>query len=253
VPLFFEALGSLPPQATCDVSSLRLCVSVGAPLPAFVFDKFFRRFGIALQQGYGASHIFPAFAFDTRGVAGAVGQASGPFPMAIVDDESREIPPGHIGEIVVDLRKIKDRFWKGALAENPRRSGNYIFTGDLGRIDGAGNLFVVGRKSEFIKVGGNRVEPAEVESVLCAHPRVREAVVFPVRSGQSREAVAAAVVRRGRLTAKQLSSYCAERLDAYKCPRKIEFHKALPRNAYGKVARHLFGVQSSFAAEEING
>ena len=92
----------------------------------------------------------------------------------------------------------------------------------------------------MIKVGANRVIPAEVESVLRSHPKVKEAVVVPLRAGKPDEAVGAIVVRNGRLSAGTLLDHCAQHLESYKCPWEIVFRKNLARNPHGKVIRRLF-------------
>lgn len=238
VPIVFEMLASVPAHFPGDFSSLRLCVSGGAPLPRYVFDKFYKRFGIKIQQRYGGTHFFPAFNFDTRGLPGSVGHLSAPFPMAIIDESGNVAPPGAIGEIVLNFSRLRNSFWRDCLRDNPDRRGKYLYTGDLGRADKEGNIFIVGRKSPFIKVGGNRVAPAEVESVLRSNPKVRDTLVVPYHPGQHDEAVHAIVVPSGRLNRHELLAYCAQHLDAYKCPRRIDFRKDLPRNAQGKIVRH---------------
>jgi long-chain acyl-CoA synthetase len=165
--------------------------------------------------------------------------------MALVDDEGREVETGAIGEIVFDVSKVKDPMLRAALKGHRNRKGKYVYSGDLGRLDEQGYLYVVGRKSRFIKVGANRVEPAEVEAVLATHPKVKEAVVFAVRPGQSDEAVGAIVVPHGPVTSQELVAHCAQRLDSYKCPPSIELRDRLPRNTEGKVMRYLFEPTSS--------
>jgi acyl-CoA synthetase (AMP-forming)/AMP-acid ligase II len=146
-----------------------------------------------------------------------------------------------IGEIAFDYHRAA-RPWKKHLRDNPNRRGRYIYTGDLGRADGDGNIFIVGQKSTFIKVRGNRVEPAEVEAVLRSHPAVQEAFVYPLDRGLPSEAVAAVVVGYS-ISEIDLLRYCAQKLDGYKCPRKIEIRLSLPRNAQGKLARKLLEDQ----------
>jgi long-chain acyl-CoA synthetase len=157
--------------------------------------------------------------------------------VAIVDQRGQKLPPDTIGEIIFDLTKIKDPFWKNCLKKNPNRRGSYVHSGDLGKTDADGNLYVVGREAPFIKVGANRVAPAEVESVLRSHGKVREAIAFAINPGQSDEAVGVVVVPRGNLTVRELQGYCLEHLDSYMCPRQIEFRKSLPMNSQGKVIR----------------
>jgi len=95
VPIIFEMLASIPRSHPGDFSSLRLCVSGGAPLPRYVYDKFYQRFGVGIRQRYGGTQFFPAFNFDTRGVPGTVGHVSRPFPMAVID--VRRATPGPAG------------------------------------------------------------------------------------------------------------------------------------------------------------
>jgi long-chain acyl-CoA synthetase len=242
VPFIFELLGSIEESRAADFSSLRLCVSGGAPLSRAVYDRFYQRYGIRIRQRYGGSHLHPACAYSLSDVPEAVGHVAGVFPMAILSDEGTELGPGVTGEIVFDVSKTAPK-WKRHLQSNPNYRGRYLYTGDLGRTDAHGNVFIVGRKSRFIKVGANRVAPAEVENVLRSHPRVTEAIVYALRLGQSDEAVGATVVSSGRVTSGELLRHCAERLDGYKCPRKIDFRKHLPRNAHGKVLRSQFEAQ----------
>jgi len=245
VPIIFEMLASIPRTHPGDFSSLRLCVSGGAPLPRFVYDKFYQRFGVGIRQRYGGTQFFPAFNFDTSGIPGTVGNISRPFPMTVIGDNDRPVALGSIGEIVLDYAKLRDPFWRSCLKTNPDRRGRYIHTGDLGRVDADGNLHIVGRKSPFIKVGGNRVAPAEVENVLRSNPKVRDSIVFAYHAGKHDEAVHAVVVPSDGLTPQELLAYCAERLDPYKCPRRVDFRKTLPRNAQGKIVRHRFQTSPS--------
>lgn len=235
VPFVFELLASIPSDYPADFSALRLCISGSAPLAASVAADFSRRFGIEIRQRYGGSHIHPAFTYNFAGVPGAVGQTFGPFPIAILNESGSVQSAGTIGEIAFDYERVAPA-WRKYLKDNPNRRGRYIYTGDLGRTDQDGNVFIVGRKSPFIKVRGNRVEPAEVESVLRAHPAVQEAFVFGVRRGEPEESVGAVVVATG-IGEAELLRHCAERLDGYKCPRKVLFRSELPRTAHGKIAR----------------
>ncbi|MGE5218202.1 MAG: class I adenylate-forming enzyme family protein [Chloroflexota bacterium] len=238
VPFIFELLASIPKSYSYDFSSLRLCISGSAPLSKTVADAFHARFGVEIRQRYGGSHIHPAFTFNTRGVSQSVGQTTGPFPIEILDEAVNPLGANKIGEIAFDFARIPAA-WKKHLKANPNRKGRYILTGDLGRTDIEGNVFVVGRKSSFIKVKGNRVEPAEVEEVLHSHPKVKEAFVFAVRPGQPDEQVGAVVATTEPIEGEALVQYCARHIEGYKCPRQIEVRSALPRNEHGKVARYL--------------
>jgi long-chain acyl-CoA synthetase len=237
VPFVFELLASIPTDYPADFSSLRLCISGSAPLAQSVADAFARRVGVEIRQRYGGSHIHPAFTYNLAGAPGAVGQTFGSFPIAILDDDGEVQGPETIGEIAFDYRGIAPT-WRKYLKDNPNRRGRYIYTGDLGRTDEQGNVYIVGRKSPFIKVRGNRVEPAEVEAALRAHPAVQEAFVFGINRGKPNEAVGALVVAAG-VKDVDLIRHCAQRLDGYKCPRRVILRAALPRTAHGKIARSV--------------
>ena len=239
VPLVFELLASIPNSYPADFSSLRLCMSGGAPLSRYVREKFYQRYAIHIRQRYGGRHFSPACAWNYSDVADAVGQKSGPFPLTVLNDDGRESGTDQIGEVAFDYSKMA-RIWKKALKENPNRRGKFLHTGDLGRIDADGNVFIVGRKSRFVKVASNRVEPAEVENVLRSHPLIRDAVVYALDAGTRNEAVAAIVAASPKVTFSDVLNFCAARLEPYKCPRRIEFRRSLPHNAHGKVIRHIF-------------
>ncbi|HEY7217694.1 MAG TPA: class I adenylate-forming enzyme family protein [Candidatus Binatia bacterium] len=240
VPMVFDVLARLPAVCDADLSSLRRCISGGTHLPRDIYDRFYRRFGLAIGQGYGGVHFAPAFTVHPGGTPGAVGRKDGLFPVEIIDAKGKPVAKGRIGEIAFDAAKVRYQWAKTILQRNPNRRGRYVYTGDLGRVDQQGNLFVVGRRSAMIKVGANRVATAEVEDVLRSHPRVHDAIVFPLRTGQTDETVGAIVVRNGRLTSEELIEHCARQLDAYKCPRTISFRKSLRRNTHGKVIRYLY-------------
>ena len=245
VPPIYELLASIPVTYAVDFSSLRLCISGGSRLTPAVAEQFHRRFGIHIRQTYTGRQLTPAFTFNAAGPPDAVGHVAGPYPMALLDEEGRQVKTGAIGEIVFDVSKVKDPMLRTALKSHRNRKGKYVYSGDLGRLDEKGYLYVVGRKSRFIKVGANRVEPAEVEAVLATHPKVKEAIVFAVRPGESDEGVGAIVVPHGPVTSRELVAYCAQKLDSYKCPPNIELRDRLPRNTEGKVMRYLFEATST--------
>ncbi len=239
VPMVFDVLARLPAGYDADFSSLRCCIAGGTHLPKEIAERVYRRFGLRIAQGYGGAHFTPAFTVNLDGVPGSVGRADGLFPVKIVNDHGKAVAPSGVGEIVFDLGKLKIAWAMAVLQKNPNRKGGFVFTGDLGRLDDDGNLYIVGRKALLIKVGANRVAPAEVEDALRTHPHVQDAIVFAVRPGQTDEAVGAVVVPARPVTAGELIAHCARRLDPYKCPQTISFRKSLPRNAHGKVIRRL--------------
>ncbi|MPZ76080.1 MAG: AMP-binding protein [Deltaproteobacteria bacterium] len=248
VPFIFELLASIPESRRVDFTSLRLCISGSASLPRSVSDQFQRRFGITIRQRYSGSHFYPAFTYNLDGPADSVGRIDGLFPMAILDGDGNSINSETIGEIAFYIADLPD-YLREVAERNPNRKGDFIYTGDLGKTDAVGNVYVVGRKSGFIKVGGNRVEPSEVESVLRAHPQVKEAVVHGFNSGESTEAVAAIVIADGELSRETLLQHCELHLDPYKCPRRLEIRDHLPRSEHGKLLRQE--ISKEFATGKL--
>ena len=238
VPFVFELLASIPESRPVDFSSIRMCIAGGAPLPPSVADQFFRRFGMRIHQRYAGSHFYPAFSFNFDGPSDSVGRIDGYFPMVILDEDGKRLEPGRIGEIAFTYANLPPTLQRVA-ESNPNRQNDCILTGDLGRTDADGNVFVVGRRSPFIKIGGNRVEPAEVESTLRSHPAVREALVYPLRQGQTDEAIGA-MVAASNVSEQELLQHCADHLEAFKCPRQIDVKDELPRTEQGKISRRLF-------------
>ena len=165
-----------------------------------------------------------------------MGHVDGFFPACILGDNDELLKPGNIGEIAFHLPSIPEK-WRQSVASNPNRRGEYLRTGDLGRTDSGGYIYVVGRKSAIIKVGGNRVEPAEVEDVLRHHPQVREALVFGSPTGNADEIVEAIVEAPEEVKESELLKHCAQHLDSFKCPRRITIKASLPRTEQGKVSR----------------
>jgi long-chain acyl-CoA synthetase len=236
VPFFFEMLATIPRGRRLDFSAVRLCVSGSAALAPSVGKQFEDRYGLIIRQRYGGSQIHPAFLVNLDGPRDSVGRVDGLFPAVILDENGNELKAPNIGEIAFDVARSLP-LWRKTLQANPNVKDGYLRSGDLGRADDDGNVYVVGRKSPFIKVGANRVEPAEVENVLRLHPQVSEALAFGVRVGDTHEAVQAEVAVLGQVTERELLSFCARHLDTYKCPRRIAIKTDLPRNIHGKIIR----------------
>ena len=136
-------------------------------------------------------------------------------------------------------------YYRDPAATEQTWSDGWLHTGDLGRLDGDGYLYIVGRKKEVIIRGGNNVYATDVEAVLLEHPSVLEAAVIGVPHEVLGEDVAAFVVLRhqGETGAEALRAFCEERLADYKVPRQIRFLDELPRNATGKVLKHRLAVE----------
>jgi long-chain acyl-CoA synthetase len=155
--------------------------------------------------------------------------------MTVVDDEGMAAEEG---ELAARGPSITRGYADNAeLTRETFRDGHY-FTGDLGRLDADGRVYITGRKKLFIEVAGHKVDPIEVEDVLAAHPSVREAVVVGVPGRVAgEEVVKAAVVPDGECRPRELIAFCQERLANYKVPQRVELRDEIPRSPLGKILR----------------
>ncbi len=148
VPFIFEMLASIPAGHELDFSSVRMCVSGSAALAPAVGKQFEERYGLIIRQRYGGSQIHPAFTFNLNGPRDSVGRVDGLFPIVILDDNGNGLKAPNIGEIAFDVAK-SPALWRKTLQANPNVKDGYLRSGDLGRADDDGNVYVVGRKSIF--------------------------------------------------------------------------------------------------------
>lgn len=242
VNTLFAGLLHTPEFTRLDFSKLKVCMGGGMAVQQAVAEEWQRVTGRALAQGYGlteASPIVCATPLDARTFNGAVGVPLPSTEVSIRGDENETLPVGEIGEICVLGPQVMAGYWQRP-DETARvfDADGWLHTGDMGRMDAAGYVFVEDRKKDMIVVSGFKVYPNEVEDVLVSHPGVCEAAVLGVPSVHSGETVKAFVVRKDpTLTADALIAYCHERLTGYKVPDEIEFRASLPKSNVGKVLR----------------
>lgn len=223
----------------------RLFVSGSAPLSPQLFAGFVQRFGQTILERYGMTETIMNMTNPYEGERRA-GTVGGPFPgqeARVVDVSTRQpLPTGEIGEIEVRGQHVFSGYWKrpDATAEAFGPDG-WFKTGDLGWSSADGYYTITGRARELIISGGYNVYPREVEDVLEGHPDVAEVAVIGLPDSDLGEQVVAVVVAREGCEpdAAEIIAFCREQLASYKKPRQIVFVDALPRNALGKVQKHL--------------
>jgi long-chain acyl-CoA synthetase len=234
--------GSLPP--------LRLAHVGGAPLAPEAADEFEQVFRAGVAEGYGLtelSGIGTTFARGRPRKGGSVGAPLGDTELRIVDDRGNPLPTGEPGEVQFRGASVIPGYWHNAAATAGAISADgWLATGDIGRVDADGDLYLVGRKKEMIIRGGYNVFPREVEEALGAHPDVVEVAVVGVPHATLGEEIAAAVVARtgSGLTVDDLRAYARERLAAYKYPRLIVLVDQLPHGPSGKVLKRAIDVEA---------
>ncbi|HVW88569.1 MAG TPA: AMP-binding protein [Gaiellaceae bacterium] len=225
-------------RTAAELPPVRIAHVGGAAVPDEVADDFERTFGGDLVEGYGLtelSGIATTYTLGDRRRPGSVGRP-------LTGTELRIDEPDETGAGEVQFRgpSVVSGYWQNeaATAEAVSADG-WLATGDVGRLDGDGYLYLVDRKKELVIRGGYNVYPREVEEVLYAHPDVLEAAVVGVPDGRLGEEVAAAVVLRpgAALGAEALQAWAKERLAAYKYPRVIAFVDELPKGPTGKILK----------------
>ena len=164
----------------------------------------------------------------------------------IADEEGNELPPGKVGEIVVDGPNVMMGYWNHAEEEREVLRDGRLFTGDLARKDEDGFIYVVGRKKEIIKTGGNRVSVKEVEECLLEKEGILEVAVFGVDDPVLGEAIKAVVVRKKgyEIDAGDITDFCRGRLSSHKVPKVLEFAESLPKTKSGKIDKMKLKNQS---------
>jgi long-chain acyl-CoA synthetase len=186
--------------------------------------------------------------FVGEGKLGSVGMPLPDVELAIVDDEAgdRVLPAGETGEIILRAPNLMRGYWHNdaeskAMLRAFGEGGPWLYTGDLGYVDGDGFLFIVDRKKDLIKAGGFQVWPREVEEAIAKHPAVAEVGVVGVTDAAKGEAVLACVVLRPGMqaTAEEIRAFAKEHLAPYKVPSRVEFRADLPKSMVGKVLRRL--------------
>ena len=245
VPAMYNAILSLKQIENFDLSSLRWVVVFGAPSSPETLRRFHQYCPNAkFLNGWGMTETCPpntVTPFDSDNIA-SVGKPAPNCHIAVVDDAGRELPAGEIGEIVISGWVIMECYYKDPEATAAVKRDGRLHTGDLGRFDDQGFLYIVGRKKEMIKVGGQIVYAPEVEAAFYKNENVAEAAVIGVPDDLRGETVKAFIVLREagqKLTAEELRYFAKEHLAHFKVPQHIELRRELPKNRTGKIDKEI--------------
>jgi long-chain acyl-CoA synthetase len=241
LPAMFDALSRHPAAARADTRSLRYCLAGGDAVPPVLGERTRSVLGVELYEGCGMTEVLPYTlnrpAFPNR--PGSIGRPSVGMELRLVDEAGRDVPAGEAGEILVRSEALMLGYWNDPETTASLMRDGWFRTGDVGRRDGDGYYWFVGRRKEIIKRAGSKISPLEVEDALCRHPAVREVAVVGKPDADLGERVAAFVVLRPEASADAagLQAFALERIAAYKVPEVYHFVAALPRGTTGKVHR----------------
>lgn len=237
---FYNGLMSASNFADANLSSLRLCFGGGSPFPLDTLNGWDEKVGVPILESYGMSEIAPVSSNRVGGVRkiGSVGQPHWDTEIQIVDLESGNdiIPVGEAGEIRVRgphaMKKYRNRPEETKIAVRD----DWIYTGDIGRLDEDGFLYILDRKKEIVIVGGYNVFPREIEEILFSHATVQDAAAIGVPDDYKGEVIWAYVVLKSdsRTTEQEFLDLCAENLVTYKRPVGITISNELPKTPANK-------------------
>jgi long-chain acyl-CoA synthetase len=244
VPTMYSAINSSEGLQNYDLTSLEMCISGGASLPAEVRRRFEELTGCTLLEGYGLSETSPVSAVNPlRGVRknGSVGL---PLPGTVIDivsldDPEHAMPPGEPGEICISGPQVMAGYANRAQENAQAFRGGHFHTGDVGYLDTDGYLFIIDRLKEMIISGGFNIYPRNIEEVIHRHPAVEEVAVCGVPNDHRGEIPKAFIkLRDGRnLTVNDLQSFLADKLAPFEIPQEIEFRDSLPKTLIGKISK----------------
>jgi len=242
VPTMYFALLHHEGGERFDLSSLRFCMTGGAPMPVEVMTAFEKKYPVKILEGFGLSETSPVASFnmlDKPRKAGSIGYPVWGVEMAILDDDDRPVADGERGEICIRGHNVMKGYLGRPDATKEALKNGWFHSGDIGYRDEDGCFWIVDRKKDMILRGGFNVYPREVEEILYSHEAVVEAAVIGIPHDSHGEEVKAVVaLAPGTSFGEQdLIAFCKARLAAYKYPRIVEIRDALPKGPTGKILK----------------
>ncbi|MBI4012952.1 MAG: benzoate-CoA ligase family protein [Candidatus Rokubacteria bacterium] len=244
VPTSFTALLRQAEATPPDLSSLRLCVSAGEPLPVPLYERWVTRTRVECLDGLGATEVGYIFISNRPGAVrpGSSGQLLPGYRARLVDGDGGDVPPGTIGDLWMAGESLAAGYWNKHEKTKAAFVGEWYRTGDKYLADADGYYFYQGRADDLLRVGANWVSPLEVESCLLEHPAVAECAVVGGRDADGLEKPRAFVVLQPGASAdgleETLRAHVRARLAPFKAPRWVTVIAELPKTATGKVQRY---------------
>ena len=245
VPTLYVSMLGNPGLKKETLRSLRHAFSGAAPLPVEILEQFQRLTGVYIVEGYGMTETSPIQTLIPEGVLkpGSVGLPIFNTDIKIVDstDDASELAVGEWGEILIRGPQVMAGYWRNESESNETLKGGWMHTGDIGRFDSDGYVYIGDRKKDLIKYKGYSVFPAEVEDLLYRHPAIAEVGVVGVPDPSAGENIKAFIRLKpeyeGKVTEDEIKTWAKEKMAAYKYPRTISFVTSLPKSAVGKILR----------------
>jgi long-chain acyl-CoA synthetase len=246
VPTIFYGIMNHPKLHKYNLTSIDVCLSGAAPLPAEIMDKFESLTGTRITEFYGMTEMSAGATGNPvgEGAVTKVGSVGVPLPetdMKIVDLENgtSEVPSGEHGEIIFKGPQVTQGYYQMPEETAQAMKNGWLYTGDIGKMDEDGYLYVIDRKKDMIIASGYNIYPRDIDEVLFAHPKIAQACAIGIPDKYRGETVKAFIVLKPgqEMKAEEVIEYCKTKLAAYKVPKIVEFIDELPNSSAGKILR----------------
>lgn len=251
VPTMVHSLLQLPSIKNYDLSSLKLILYAGSSMPAELLQRALEIFPCGFAQMYGQTESGPLTTVlkpEDHAISGSgmnlqrlasSGKPAVNYEIRIVDDDDNDVPVGEVGEIIGRSEAMTIGYWQMPEASVRKLKNGWLHTGDLGKYDEEGYIYIVERKDDLIISGGVNIYPREIEEVLYKHPAVSEASVVGLPDEHWGEIVKAVIVLKKDFSATEaeIIDFCGKHLAGFKKPKSVDFWEELPKSAVGKLLK----------------
>lgn len=250
-PVAFLLAAQLPDLANYDLNSMQYWIYGGAPMSKDAVIAVQKSLPGQLVSVYGLTEAGPngvaLHPHEHEQWAGSIGRGGTVNTvLKVVDEAGIEVAPGETGEIILKSASLMNGYYKNPVATAEAIKDGWLWTGDIARIDEDGYLWIMDRKKNMIISGGVNIYPKEIEDVLLSHANIADVAVIGVPHPEWGETVKAFLVAKGRTPSiEEIQSFCGEHLAKFKIPKLVEFMEAIPRNASGKILKHVLQEQSA--------
>ena len=244
VPVMFQLMTEVDEWKNADLSHVHFFISGGAPIPLPIIKKYQEEKGVGFVQGYALTETGRLTSLDLEdsiSKAGSVGKEVFHVNLRIVDDNGKNLPANQPGEIIVQGPNVFPGYWRKDPATAAAMKGGWFHTGDMGRRDEDGFVYIVGRKVEMIISSGENIYPVEVERAIQSLPQIKEAAAVGMPDEKRGEVVGAFVIlhKDAGITESEILAALHDKIAHYKIPKKIFFVDDFPRNQSGKVLKRI--------------
>jgi acyl-CoA synthetase (AMP-forming)/AMP-acid ligase II len=243
VPQLLDFLKLVPDFEKYDWSSIKVILVYAAPCPVALIEEYAKA-GIEVRQLYGLTECNTATVLDAENALAKVGSCGKPFfhtEVRVVDYEGKDVGPEVKGEVLLRAPNMMSGYWNRPEDTDAALKDGWLHTGDVGRLDEEGFLYIMDRKKDMIISGGENIYPAEIEDSLRHNPKILDVGVIGYPHEKWGEAVMAVVtVKEGEiLTEEELIEWCQGRIGKFKIPKKVMFTDAIPRTPTGKILKRV--------------